>query len=98
MADTRFEIKRCLHRYEFWNEDQKDIFQNNAALFFKGEIDSDQFYNNLKKNALITSETRGPTDYIGSDNALKEILKDYIIENHIPALIQYTDKSPGRDE
>lgn len=98
MTDTRFEIKRCLHRYEFWNQGQKDIFQKNAALFLKGEIDSDQFYNTLKKNELITSESRGPTDYIGSDNALKDILKNYIIENHIPALIQFVDNQPGRKE
>lgn len=98
MADTRFEIKRCLHRYEFWNENQKDIFEKNAALFLKEEIDSDKFYNTLKEKDLITSETRGPTDYIGSDNALKEILKDYIIENHIPALIQFVENQPGRKE
>lgn len=98
MANKRFEIKRCLHRYEFLNEGQKDLFHSYAEQFFKGEIDSDSFYEDLKKSELIMSEMRGPTDYIGSDNALKEVFKDYIIENHIPALIQYVNKRPGPKE
>ncbi len=98
MADPRFEIKRCLHRYEFWNEEQKDLFHLYAGQFFNGQIDSEKLYENLKQSKLITSETRGPTDYIGSDMALKEVIKEYIIENHIPALIQYAEKQPGSHE
>jgi hypothetical protein len=95
MVDNRYEISKCLKHFDRYSRDKQEKIQPFIEQFLNKKISSDSFYAYLLENKLLIPELRllqigtpNTGEVIGSDDELRKILRDVIIENKIPSLMQ----------
>lgn len=95
MVDNRYEISKCLKHYDRYSRENQEKIQPFIEQFLNKKISSHSFYEYLLENKLLVPElrllqigTQNNGEVIGSDDELRKILRDVIIENKIPILLQ----------